>query len=296
MIDAPAHTAIPLLDATLDHWAGRLLPDLDVWYWDDSAPGVDLRGCMVLQREEYLAHSTFQDIRHVNAWLHWQMPSDVRRMIIAGPDWILRLDPGERDRLLRKQVGLKRGLVMPLAYLDTIPHQIHPFIAGDVVVLCHAAWNVLSPESRRTMLRHEQRRWDDLTCFPPPADLPPHISAIANTFGTVEGANCFGTTAYCASGEDWMRDHWMFQAPFLDIISQYQYRPSHGTPEAGDIVTFSTEDMIVHAAYCVGQDRFLNKNGQSRFNPVRIIDWTSLSADWDHMPYRLWRQPRPMQG
>ncbi len=30
--------------------------------------------------------------------------------------------------------------------------------------------------------------------------------------------------------------------------------------------------------YC--DDRFLTKNGQSRFNPIRVVDWASLGGDW----------------
>ena len=297
MVEAPAQLTIQPTEETLSHWIEHLVPELDVWYRDDSALDLDLSGCMVMPRADYLKHPAFRDIRYVNAYLHWQMPSTVSRIIVSGPEWVTRLDNADRTTLLEHQVALKRGLVIPLSFLDNVPAVMRPYVTGDSVVLCQALWHGLPVPIQRTIVLREQRRWDDLQCHPVPADLAAHIRAVANTFGHEDGANCLGTTAFCVTGEAWMRDHWMYQAPFLDIITRNGYRPAPDVaPEPDDIVTFEVDGSVVHAAFCVGDDRFLNKNGQSRFNPIRIVDWATLSADWASATCVTWRRHDPETG
>lgn len=294
MVRSPAVSHIHPSGETLRHWGDQLLPELDVWFWDDDALDLDLTACVVMPRADYLQHSAFQDIRFVNAYLHWQMPSEVTRLIVSGPAWISRLAVADRQSVLGKQVNLRRGLVFPRTHFDALPEGLHAYTVNDRVVLCHAAWEAVPDQIRRLILLREQQLWDDVDCFQAPGDAPEHIRAIANTFGLHEGANCLSTTAYCVTGEAWMRGFWMFQPAFRDLIARHGYRPVlEASPGADDLVTFEMDGVIVHAAYCVGQDRFLSKNGQSRFNPVRIIDWVRLNADWHEatcVTYR--RQPQ----
>ena len=179
---------------------------------------------------------------------------------------------------------------MPLSFLKDVSESVQPFIVDAHIVLCHAVWDRLSDSTRRTLLLHEQRRWDDIECFPVPPGIPPHIRSIANTFGHMEGSNCLGTTAYCITGELWMRNFWMFQPAFLDIITRHGYVPiAVSAPEPGDVVTFTSDGTLVHAAYCLDHERFLNKNGHSSFNPFCIVDWTRLIADWPDMITTVYR-------
>lgn len=281
MTQAPTQQVVPLADETLTYWDEHLIPDLDVWHWDDDPLAFGLSGCLVMSREDYVKHPTFQDIRYVNAFLQWKIPSEVSHVIISGPTWITHLPSEDRSRILQKQVALGRGLIMPLSFLEGVPKSVQSFIADEHIVLCHASWDRLPESTRRMLLLHEQRRWDDIECLPVPPDIPPHIRIIANTFGHVEGSNCLGTTAYCITGEAWMREFWMFQPAFLDIITRHGYSPiAVAIPEPGDVVTFTSDEILVHAAYCLDHDRFLNKNGQSSFNPVRVVDRAGLTADW----------------
>lgn len=277
---APTLRVHPPLE-TLQSWADHLLPEYDVWFWDNETLDLDLTGCVVMPRADYLEHPTFQDIRFVNAYLHWQMPREVTRLIVSGPTWISRLTTADRRRVLEKQVDLRRGLVFPRTHFDALPDDLQPYAVKDRVVLCHAAWNAVPDEMRYQVLIKEQLLWDDVDCLQVSDDSPEHIRAIANTFGQHEGANCLATVAYCVTGEEWMRGLWMFQSAFRNLIAQHDYRPVPVvSPAAGDLVTFEVDGVIVHAAYCVSHDRFLNKNGQSRFNPIRIVDWARLNAEW----------------
>lgn len=290
----PTHRIQPS-DETLTHWAHTLLPDLDVWFWDGSDLVSNATRCLVMSREDYLRHPTFREIRYVNAYLHWRIPPEVTRVIVSGPAWITSIAPPDRQRILGKQVELQRGLVLPRAWFGDFPDALESFVIHEQVVLCHAAWRSVPEKGRRTALLAEQRRWDDVDCFPIPTDMPAHIRAIANTFRRRDGANCLGVTAYCITSEDWMRHHWMFQPEFHDLITRHGYRPvAQEPPASGDVVAFEADGRIVHAAFCVGDDRFLNKNGQSRFNPVRVVDWASLAAGWQTATWVTYRQVRAL--
>ncbi len=282
---------------TLQAWADHLLPELDVWFRDDSPPAFDLASSIVMSRADYLSHPTFKTIEYVNAYLHWQMPPEVTQVIVSGPGWIASLDAADRRHVLEQQVHLKRGLVFPRSHFDELPEALDGHAVDGHVVLSHAAWGLVPNEDRLLALLREQRRWDDVDCFEIPDDAPEHIRAIANTFGDAEGANCLATTAYCVTGEPWIRRLWMFQPAFRDLIARHGYRPVPDTSIVnGDVVAFESDGEIVHAAYCVGRDRFLNKNGQSRFNPTRIVDWTMLSADWPDATHVIYRRKPAHDG
>ncbi len=66
---------------------------------------------------------------------------------------------------------------------------------------------------------------------------------------------------------------------------------------ADDIVIFEIEGKVIHAAWCVEHDRFLNKNAQSRFAPIRIVDWKMLDtdwlADWPDTTWKIYRRGTP---
>jgi hypothetical protein len=297
MSEAAATQRVHPSPDTLDYWADHLLPDLDAWYWDDGEPAVDLTGCVVMPRADYLQHPTFRAIPYVNAYLHWQMPREVTHVVVSGPAWISSLTAERRRHVLGKQVKLHRGLVFPRSHFDELPDALHAYAFSDHVVLSHAAWEVVPNRIRQLALLKEQARWDDTQCFEIPDNTPAHIRAIANTFGTREGANCLATTAYCVTGEPWVRDLWMFQPAFRDLIARHGYRPVPDvSPVTKDVVTFEVDGEIVHAAWCVGQDRFLSKNGQSRFNPIRIIDWARLEADWHNATLVIFRRQPALHG
>lgn len=294
--DRPLIQRIRPSPETLQAWADHLLPDLDVWFWDGETD-IDPTGCVVMPRADYLGHPTFQDIRYVNAYLHWQMPREVTHVIVSGTAWISSLDAADRRRVLEKQVEMHRGLVLPRSHFDALPEGLAAYAVDDHVVLSHAAWALVPHEARRLALLREQARWDDVDCLAVPDDAPAHIRAIANTFGNMEGANCLATTAYCVTAETWMRDLWMHQPAFRDLIARHGYRPLPGaSPKAGEVVTFVANGDIVHAAYCVGPDRFLNKNGQSRLNPIRIVDRAMLDAAWHEAICVIYRRASARHG
>lgn len=270
------------------------MPGHDVWYLD--APR-ELPHCTVMTRADYLAHPTYRDIRYVNAYLHWQMPPTVTSLAVSHGDLLSLLPTTERTHLLELQVEHKRGLVFPRSHFDDVPASLTPCVVGDRVVLTHAGWDRLDEAVQWTALRREQRIWDDCMGLPVPGETPPLIATRTNGFLLEEGTNCLATTAWCLSRDDALASGWMFPEAFHAVLHAHGYAPTTSTePTANDVIVFEQDGATIHAAYCVVPDRFVSKNGQSRFNPVRMVDWSALLADWPHATHTIHRRTSPYNG
>lgn len=141
------------------------------------------------------------------------------------------------------------------------------------------------------MIRAELPDWDDELAYPVPEAMPVHQRGIANGFIQQEGVNCLAVAAYAITGRPGDLLQWLHPEEFLEILEQHGYAPSGGTePQSGDVLTFSLEGAIVHAAYCLAPNRILNKSGQSSFNPVRIIDAPILRREWDDYRLMIYRR------
>ena len=276
---------------TLQQWAEKMVPARDVWYWDDSLADIDISGQKLLDRREYLDHPTYSGIEYVNAYCHWCIPAKVQMVLVSDPEWIRLLTVDDRKRVLAGQVELDRGLIFPRTHFDSVPEALLPHGVGEKIVISRAAWMSLEKADQYTALKREALLWDDGDCLPVPNAVPEHIKLVANSYGDTHGANCLSTTAFCISGDEPIRLQWIFQPAFIEILDEHGFRPSDDkTPSDGDAVAFSSDTTVVHAAYCVADNRFVNKNGQSMFNPVRIVNRATLDADWSDRDVTVYRR------
>ncbi len=198
-------------------WADELIPG-DVWYWDSSPLDLDVTGCKVLTREAYQSDPTYRDIRFMNAYCEWQLPAEATQVIVSDRAWIGKLSTADRQRVLQKQVGLKRGLVFSVDWFGELPAQLQEFVVADQVVLGQAVWASLPTAIQHRALLAEQRRCDDVDCYPVPDGAPRHVQAIANTFSPHEGTNCFAITAYGANADSHLLATWLTVSP-IEIVS-----------------------------------------------------------------------------
>ena len=277
-------------DATLRRWIDLLTTPSDVWYWDDSLADIDTTGQRVLDRQAYM--EAYADIRYTNAYWHWRMPKPVQQLVVADPAWIGSLEDNDRRRVLAKQVELDRGQIFPASHFDRVPMALKPYRVDGKIVLSRAGWRSLNEAEQCTFLRRERFAWDDVECFPVPNDTPAHIKAIANAYGDEHGTNCLSTTAFCITAREEVHRKWMFQPEFLQILAGAGYDPVESdSAQSGDVIVFSQADVPVHAAYVIAPDRMLNKNGQSMFNPVRVVNRAMLDADWADATSQIYRTP-----
>jgi len=282
MVDTDSLTQVLLTPEMLQLWAENLIPKpRDVWYWDNSPLDFDLTSCHVMTREAYRADAVYNTISYDNAYLSWLMPSEAVQLIISDPEWIGDLPGDDRQRVLQKQVKLKRGLIFSADWFGDLPAELQEFLVDDQVVLGRSIWESLPTGIQHRALRAEQRRWEEVDCYPVPEGAPAHVRAVANTFIPQEGTNCFAIAAYGATGHAWLLREWFKPPAFHALLEANRYQPVPAPePIADDIVIFERDGDTIHAVWCVGSDRFLNKNGQSWISPVRIVDWEMLKTEW----------------
>lgn len=249
-------------------WREHFVPEYVLWLWDDTPiPHAD--SVEIIPRSALSTHPLTSDIVMANAFTTWAITKETVSIVIDDGGWRELLTLSELDHARSLQPRHKRGLCFPSPWDD------------DVLVLDQRLWSELTDTQRDTIIRNQLKDWDDPVTLPCPEDVPAHIRTVANRFLLVEGANCLATAAYAVTGDDTLVHRWLWQDEFRQILADAGWMESTATdPEPHDVITINIDGNIVHAAYVLAPDRLLNKNGQTSFNPVRIIDFATLQREW----------------
>ncbi len=280
----------------IDYWVSTLLPPKDVYYLDGHyRPAPDPR-YEIIPVTDLRDHPQYGAIEYLNAYEYWAMDNDkTREVLVSEPDYFASLPMPERARLFGLQVALKRGMVFDNDVLRGKAFQKmiqHAGVEGRLV-LNHLIWERMNLNIRQQTAQRVARSWeDDWEVEDLPASLAPHIQQIANTWLHAEGANCFGVALYAAANAgEWLHT-WVDQATFLSGIEASGYLLSADTQEqAGDLLLFyDAKDHLRHAAFAVEQGLVLNKNGQVKFQPVKLLRTQKLLDEWPDHKMAIWRR------
>lgn len=257
-----------------------------------------LLGTLVIPRDE-LQYSSYNQIQWVNSYTYWKVPREFQFVIVAQPNWVTNLEPEYKKALFRIQCEAKRGLVFPLAYFpetSAIPND-HILTRNDmeIVVIQKEMWIELPYAYQEAAIIAYAQEFDSWTAEEIPAELPAHLKEYANTFSTKPGANCLAATLYAVSAQPerqaWIVNEWVFQKTFVVGLKSAGYLRSIDKFEEGDVVVWVNEnDVIQHAAYCIDGNLFFNKNGQTFFNPWKIVSWDELNQEWERYIPHVYQQ------
>lgn len=275
----------------LKYWMDTFIPSPELWWWDDTPIPNESDATRVIPRGEHRNDEISGNITWVNAYLSWQMTPATKRVIVDDGTWFAGLAEPERRIAREFQVELRRGKCVPRDRFGTTTLISADAIVAGKVVLDRELWHTLPESARRSVLAHELSDWDRATTFEIPPHTPAHIANVANRFFHQEGINCLAVVAYAVSGEPEDLHQWMVPSVFEPRVRYYGYAEVDDLhPAAGDIVVFrSSGGDIVHAAYALGRDRFLNKSGQTTFNPITILDSRELREDWAEFAMSVWQ-------
>lgn len=288
----PSRISITPTQADLAAWSRSFVPTPMLWWWDDSAiPSTEL-ALRIVDRTDVRRDPIASDIRYVNAFHSWVMPKDVTRIVVDEGIWVESLSAEERRHASDLQVRFHRGLCIQR---DRFPaDQVLPeaALSGDRVALDHALWMSLSEAAKLSILKTELPEWDTDTTFPIPINTPAHIAGIANSFVHLEGVNCLSVTAFAITGNRGDLEQWMFAEVFVEVLDHANYIPVGAVAlQRNDVLVFRDGDgNIVHAAFALASDRILNKNGQTTFNPIAIVDLVTLKHDWANCAAEIYRR------
>ncbi len=267
-------------------WRTSFVPPQVLWLWDDTPiPCSD--GAIIISSSELSSHAGTSPVHMANAFTLWAISKETHQVITDDGSWRASLTPTQLANARARQIRLGRGLCFPGEWVPRLESEA---IDGRLV-FDQRLWESMTDDEQRIVIQNQLILWDEPITLPVPEDAPTHIRNIANQFLHTEGVNCFALAVYGATQRESLLQRWVVTEDFLVELSDGGFVEQCSSDIiVGDILTFGTERGIIHAAYALGDDRFLNKNGQSMFNPVRIIDLATLHAEWPESDVKILRR------
>lgn len=284
----------------IDQWIKKFVPEKDIFFIQEEdllTFEKHLDHVLIIPRDEFFKHSTYNQIQLVNSYEYWMISKEAHYVLVANHDWIENLLMQQKKELFELQVRMGRGLVLPLSlFLDKngIPKE---YIVVDreerFVVLQHGMWRQLSYENKSQLIKRYAKEWDDWNCHEVPKQAPLHLKKYANTFSTLPGSNCLSATLFAISKSEWIIEEWVHPQTFERGLIRADYSLTKTDLCAGDVVVWKNSDGIIqHAAYHIESKLFFNKNGQTFFNPWKIVSWNDLNEEWKRYEINVYRKKK----
>ena len=286
----------------LDIWFHTSVPDKDLFFLreeDLSVVEESLAGTLVFPREEFFTHSSYKGVQMVSSYMYWTVAREMAFVIVATPQWLVRLNPEKRGFLLNRQVELCSGLTVPLSLLTNssmIPEDYIVEKDGEqLAVIRRAMWGDLPREVKEEIISKPYQQYDSWSGQPIPATTPSHLLPYVNTFAAASGANCLAAVLYAISTypeeDEWLIHEWVHPETFALQLKSASYVKTEDHFRATDVVVWVNEENVIqHAAYCIDGHLFFNKSGQVFTNPWKVIEWEELEQSWCHFTPVVYRK------
>lgn len=283
----------------INTWIKKFVPEIDLFFISKKelvAFEDHLNEVLVIPRNEFFNHSSYKQIQFINSYLYWNISSQANFVIVAHASWINELPEQKKRELFAIQIKMGRGLIFPLTlFTDTvlIPKEyILREKTEEYVVIQHDMWNKLPYELKENSIKAYAQLWDKWFCNEIPEQTPLHISKYANQFSVVSGSNCLSATLFAITGQEWMINEWVHPETFVNALKRNHYSfindDKIGT---GDVVAWVNEDDVIqHASYHIGNNLFFNKEGQTFFNPWKVIHLDELKSEWGEYKVKVYRK------
>lgn len=276
-------------EKVLHSWMDCYVPEKDLFFLSKERLGyeIDFTDVLLMPKEEFYNHSTYRQVNYVNSYEYWNI-KNVDYVIIADKEWIETIPEEQKRFLLNAQVQSGRGLVFPVTFVHDLAEIPASYVIDGDVILQRFMWEKLNKSCKEqilTTLVYEW--WDRGECEQPPESLPDYLKPYANSFASSQGANCLAAVLFAISKgkQKWFIYEWIHQKTFLEKLKQYHYEELL-TDELHqeDVVIWTDENGIIqHAAYHLGEELYFNKDGQTIFNPWKILSKEQLYKEWEHL-------------
>ncbi|UFT98418.1 hypothetical protein KO561_14600 [Radiobacillus kanasensis] len=269
-------------------WVEKFVPEKDLFFVEEKDLSLFdeyLNGALVVPFEEFLKHSSYKQIQMVNSYTYWNISSKAKYVIVAHYSWITNLTEEARKDIFSIQYKMGRGMILPLSLFpsgDSIPPD---YIIREheekLVVIQHRMWEELPYQIKEAALLAYSQEWDSWICHDVLDDSPIHIRKYANTHTTISGSNCLSATLFAITAQEWILKEWVHHETFFYGLKNANYDVTNDEMRAGDVVTWIDENRVIHhASFYIGNSLFFNKNGQTVFNPYKIIRLNELNEQW----------------
>lgn len=277
-------------------WIANYIPEKDLFFLTEEQYKklTNTFAVIAMPIDEFFNHSTYSQIHYMNSYEYWNI-KHAQYVIIAESNWIEQLSNADRTLILTAQLQCERGMTVPLSFIQNCKDVPDDYIHDGHVILQRAMWEKMNPFTKGQLLETMVYEWwDKGECKETPVESPIFLRKFANTFSTKQGANCLAAVLYAVTeGKfSWVIDEWIHQHTFLEKLKQCYYQNMETkTLLKGDVVVWQdTNGVIQHAAYCIAENLFFNKHGQTIFNPWKILSKEQLDEEWNHLNMLTYRR------
>lgn len=277
----------------LASWIDTFVPNQDLFFIEEADLAYfesELAYVLVVPRNEFMAHAVYKRLQLANSYMYWNIADRMSYVIVAPPEWIERMSLHKKQTLLEVQAGSGRGLVFPTPMLPEAPEDFSVERDGTVLaVMQYSWWKKLPIKIKVRFLKEYAVQWDSSECHELPADAPSHLQQFANRYSDSHGSNCLSATLFAVTGHAWMAGEWVHPETFSHGLHRANYRLIAKEAAPGDVVIWINHAGIVqHASFCLSNNLFFNKNGQTFFNPWKVIDGNELDREWSHLDKKVY--------
>ncbi|WP_157684720.1 hypothetical protein [Bdellovibrio bacteriovorus] len=123
-----------------------------------------------------------------------------------------------------------------------------------------------------------------------------NIKHLLNSFESSSGPNCMGLVAGAISSKEdrvSLIKTWLHEKPFLNTLRQEKFSPIKDLhPQARDVLVFKAQNKVVHAAYCIDAEFYIEKPGQDFYEPYRISKFKKWNTEWPETTLTIWRRAK----
>ena len=277
----------------IDNWILNLLPEYDIYFLKELPSDLDLNLCLPMPVNEYFDHPVYSQLEYVNAYELWRISNKANYAIIDFGNWFDDLSRANQKQVLLNQYELNRGLVVSLDWFYIDNKLLENNLIKNKVVMNRNLWECLSYQDKERFIYHYAQDWEDWNCktVSNEIDMDIDLISIVNTFTIKEGINCLSTVLYCLTHQENILKQWVHEKTFLIALEQLGYKETRDNKiERNTVIVFKDDEKIIHAAYIVSEGLAINKSGQSKFNPIKLVDIDILIKEWNPLHYVIYRR------
>lgn len=280
----------------LKSWSNLYVPDKDLFFITKALldSDIDFTDVLVMPKEEFYKHNTYKQLHYVNSYEYWNI-RNIQYVVVAEKEWIETLSQRSQKLIFKMQIQCERGLVVPVRFIENIDMFPSLYIQDGNIIIQRLMWERLDHSFKEKLLKNMvQEWWDNGECVDTPSSFPDFLKPYTNKFSHHQGSNCLAAVLYAITEgkQTWFIHEWIHQSTFIEKLKQFNYKQYDGSDiKPNDIVIWKDDNSIIqHAAYHIEDNLYFNKQGQTMFNPWKIISKEQLYQEWKHLDSVIYRR------
>ncbi|MBW0765502.1 hypothetical protein [Mammaliicoccus fleurettii] len=254
---------------TLEFWSQNYFTDFDLFFVNNIP--FKNKHASITSKDSFKESSSF-DIKTNNLYEFWNL-NDYNYVIQSTKGWFEQLECEIQEYIIKEQCRVNNPL----------------FFKTNLITL--NSWYQLSKPFKVQFFNDRIEEYqDNVVPLHLKVTLPDYLNSIVNTFPLHQGSNCLSTVLYAITEDLDILDQWIKEDSFLNTLNILGYTKSSEPSKKGDIIVYSNNKSIIHASYQVEDELFINKNGQTIFNPYKLITIADLEKNWGMYNKHVYRQ------